>query len=89
MLIIGSHFYDPDLRLDRAQTATRLRPPLRTPGNGRSDGRLAMTTEAFVTRRGPLQRQAVRNARAVDDRLREMAPVVKLARENITRARAL
>ena len=27
---------------------------------------------------------AVRNARAVDDRLRELAPVVKLARENIT-----
>jgi hypothetical protein len=29
-------------------------------------------------------RDAVRNARAVDDRLREMAPVVRLARENIT-----
>jgi len=29
-------------------------------------------------------REAVRNARAVDDALREMAPVVKLARENIT-----
>lgn len=28
--------------------------------------------------------QSVRNARAVDDALREMAPVVKLARENIT-----
>ena len=27
---------------------------------------------------------AVRNARAVDDRLRELGPVVKLARENIT-----
>ena len=29
-------------------------------------------------------REAVRNARAVDDRLRELAPVVRLARENIT-----
>jgi cytochrome P450 len=29
-------------------------------------------------------RESVRNARAVDDRVREMAPVVKLARENIT-----
>jgi cytochrome P450 len=29
-------------------------------------------------------RESVRNARAVDDALREMAPVVKLARENIT-----
>ncbi len=29
-------------------------------------------------------REAVRNARAVDDALRELAPVVKLARENIT-----
>src|SRR5262245_17096302 len=29
-------------------------------------------------------REAVRNARAVDDALREMAPVVKLSRENIT-----
>jgi len=29
-------------------------------------------------------RDAVRNARAVDDSLRELAPVVKLARENIT-----
>jgi 4-methoxybenzoate monooxygenase (O-demethylating) len=29
-------------------------------------------------------RDAVRNARAVDDRLRELAPVVRLSRENIT-----
>src|SRR5579871_6281268 len=29
-------------------------------------------------------REAVRNARAVDDRLRELAPVVRLSRENIT-----
>ena len=28
--------------------------------------------------------EAVRNARAVDDRLRELAPAVKLSRENIT-----
>ena len=43
-----------------------------------------MATEAFVTDEDLFSREAVRNARAVDDRLREMAPVVKLARENIT-----
>jgi len=43
-----------------------------------------MTTEAFVTDEDLFSHQAVRNARAVDDRLREMGPVVKLARENIT-----
>ena len=32
----------------------------------------------------PFSRESVRNARAVDDRLREFAPVVKLPRENIT-----
>src|ERR1700682_1250114 len=32
----------------------------------------------------PFSRESVRNARAVDDRLRELAPVVKLPRENIT-----
>src|SRR5258706_5991725 len=31
----------------------------------------------------PFSRESVRNARAVDDRLRELAPVVKLPRENI------
>ncbi len=43
-----------------------------------------MATAAFVTDEDLFSREAVRNARAVDDRLREMAPVVKLARENIT-----
>jgi len=43
-----------------------------------------MATEAFVTNEDLFSREAVRNARAVDDRLREQAPVVKLARENIT-----
>ena len=43
-----------------------------------------MATEAFVTDEDLFSREAVRNARAVDDRLREMAPVVKLALENIT-----
>jgi len=43
-----------------------------------------MTTEAFVTDEDLFSHQAVRNARAVDDRVREMGPVVKLARENIT-----
>jgi cytochrome P450 len=32
----------------------------------------------------PFSRESVRNANAVDDRLREFAPVVKLPRENIT-----
>ena len=32
----------------------------------------------------PFSRESVRNARAIDDRLREFAPVVKLPRENIT-----
>ncbi len=31
----------------------------------------------------PFSRDSVRNARGVDDRLRELAPVVKLPRENI------
>src|SRR5215831_17035728 len=39
---------------------------------------------AFVTDEDLFSRESVRNARAVDDRVREMAPVVKLARENIT-----
>jgi cytochrome P450 len=40
--------------------------------------------EAYVTDEDLFSHAAVRNARAVDDRVREMAPVVKLARENIT-----
>src|SRR5688572_9751302 len=32
----------------------------------------------------PFSRESVRNARAVDDRLRELAPVVRLPGENIT-----
>lgn len=43
-----------------------------------------MATAAFVTDEDLFSHEAVRNARAVDDRVREMAPVVKLARENIT-----
>lgn len=43
-----------------------------------------MATAAFVTDEDLFSHESVRNARAVDDRLREMAPVVKLARENIT-----
>ena len=40
--------------------------------------------EAFVMNEDLFSRESVRNARAVDDRVREIAPVVKLARENIT-----
>ncbi|HEV7715277.1 MAG TPA: cytochrome P450 [Steroidobacteraceae bacterium] len=43
-----------------------------------------MANEAYVSDEDLFSAEAVRNARAVDDRLREMAPVVKLARENIT-----
>jgi 4-methoxybenzoate monooxygenase (O-demethylating) len=32
----------------------------------------------------PFSRESVVNARAIDDRLRELAPVVKLPRENVT-----
>ena len=32
----------------------------------------------------PFSRESVRNARSIDDRLRELAPVVRLPRENIT-----
>ena len=39
---------------------------------------------AFVIEEDLFSPESVRNARAVDDRVREMAPVVKLARENIT-----
>jgi 4-methoxybenzoate monooxygenase (O-demethylating) len=39
---------------------------------------------AYVSNEDLFNAESVRNARAVDDRLRETAPVVKLARENIT-----
>ena len=40
--------------------------------------------EAYVLDDDIFNAGAVRNARAVDDNLRELAPVVKLSRENIT-----
>jgi len=40
--------------------------------------------EICITDEDPFSAAAVRNARAVDDRLRELAPAVKLRRENIT-----
>ena len=40
--------------------------------------------EAYVSNDDLFDAAAVRNARAVDDGVRELAPVVKLARENIT-----
>ncbi|MBX5463874.1 MAG: cytochrome P450 [Steroidobacteraceae bacterium] len=43
-----------------------------------------MAKEAYVCHDDLFNAEAVRNARAVDDRVRELAPVVKLARENIT-----
>jgi 4-methoxybenzoate monooxygenase (O-demethylating) len=41
-------------------------------------------SEICISDEDPFSAAAVRNARAVDDRLRELAPVVKLSRENIT-----
>jgi cytochrome P450 len=43
-----------------------------------------MAREAHVSDEDLFSAESVRNARAVDDRLRETAPVVRLARENIT-----
>jgi len=43
-----------------------------------------MATPTPICRDDVFGCQAVRNARAVDDALRELAPVVKIARENIT-----
>ncbi len=43
-----------------------------------------MRREICITDDGPFSPAAVRDACAVDDRLRELAPAVKLARENIT-----
>src|SRR6516225_1509436 len=43
-----------------------------------------MRREICVSDEDPFSAAAVRNARAVDDRLRELAPAVKLSRENIT-----
>jgi len=40
--------------------------------------------EICISDEDPFSAAAVRDARAVDDRLRELAPAVKLARENIT-----
>jgi 4-methoxybenzoate monooxygenase (O-demethylating) len=40
--------------------------------------------EAHVCDDDVFNAAAVRNARAVDDKLRELAPVVKLSRENIS-----
>ena len=43
-----------------------------------------MAREICISDEDPFSAAAVRNARAVDDRLRELAPAVKLAREDIT-----
>ena len=43
-----------------------------------------MRGEICVSDEDPFSAAAVRNARVVDDRLRELAPAVKLSRENIT-----
>ena len=43
-----------------------------------------MSKEAYVSDDDLFDAAAVRNARAIDDAVRELAPVVKLARENIT-----
>ena len=43
-----------------------------------------MAREICISDDDPFSAAAVRNARVVDDRLRELAPAVKLSRENIT-----
>ncbi len=43
-----------------------------------------MTNQGVTCDEDLFSHEAVRNARAVDDRLRELAPVVRLSRENIT-----
>ncbi len=43
-----------------------------------------MAAAAWVCDEDVFSRDAVRNARALDDRLRELAPAVRLSRENIT-----
>ncbi len=43
-----------------------------------------MKHEIFTTDEDPFDAAAVRNARSVDDRLRELAPAIKLSRHNIT-----
>src|ERR1700728_3812836 len=43
-----------------------------------------MMKEAYISDDDLFDAAAVRNARAIDDAVRELAPVVKLARENIT-----
>src|SRR6478736_2475154 len=55
-----------------------------TPKPWHSCGPLTMAPTTPVCHDDIFGREAVRNARAVDDALREMGPVVKLARENIT-----
>src|SRR5215472_14017637 len=46
--------------------------------------RRGVAREICISDEDPFSSAAVRNARAVDDRLRELAPAVKLSRENIT-----
>src|SRR5215468_6923406 len=53
-------------------------------GNSRSEAETPMAREALVSNEDLFNAASVRNARAVDDRLRESAAVVKVARENIT-----
>jgi hypothetical protein len=43
-----------------------------------------MASQAHVLDEDIFNHQSVRNARSVDDRLRELGPVVRLARENVT-----
>src|SRR5262245_13995845 len=65
----------PHSSMARFCTSTAASPPR---------GERPMSKAAVVCDEDIFGREAVRNARAVDDRVREMGPVVRLARENIT-----
>ena len=79
-MIIGSHFCDPT-----AGWVARDGPRLEAPDRiGSQEGGAGVAREICITEEDPLSAAAVRNARAVDDRLRELAPAVKVAREDIT-----
>ena len=78
VLVIGSHFSDPTSGwIVRDGESWILQDLTGSKGALRERSLRSRTTIIFNA-------DAVRNARAVDDALREFAPVVKLARENIT-----
>src|SRR5271163_3813278 len=72
-----AHFCSPARRRSSTAKFCMWTAALRPRGSG-----MSKATPEFDT--DPFSRDSVRNARSIDDRLREFAPVVKLPRENIT-----